>query len=179
MLTRERIMLIIEYLMKNDKQADWSEATRKLWDKFLANYEENVNRIYYQLRYQVWKPGPFHIFSKQEGKKLRKIYESEPEDLIVDTLWFDCLMYVFFNKKQIIPENCYGSIKDKGQHEIRRKIINLVKHRTNLYAYVGDTRQYYPTMDHEVLYNILQQHIKDKWLLWFSRICIDRMEGYK
>lgn len=176
-LKREKIRAIIEYLLRNDKTSDWCENTRRLWREFLQNYNGNVERIYTQLNNQTWEAGPFHIFSKKEGKKVRKIYESEPEDLIVDTLWFECLMYVFFEKKHIVPENCYGSIKDKGQHEIRKKIIDLVKHQPGLYVYVGDTRQYYPTMNHEVLYNIFEDHIKDKWLLWLSKICIDRMPG--
>ena len=176
-LTKERIYQIIDYLTTNEKKRDWSAHTERLWKQFLSKKDENVDRIYNQLNNQTWVPGEFSIFEKKEGKKLRKIYESEPEDLLVDTLWFQCLMYVFFEKKKIIPETCYGSIKNKGQHEIRKKIIDLVKHRTNLMAYVGDTRQYYPTISHKILYDTFKQHIKDKWLLWLCRVCIDRMPG--
>lgn len=176
-LTKPRLSIIIDSLTTNSKRKDWSAHTTKLWDKLLKDKEQSIDIIYNKLYNQTWVPGPFNIFEKKEGKKLRKIYESEPWDLIVDTLWFDCLMYVFFEKKKIIPENCYGSIKNKGQHEVRKKIINLVHRRPKLYVYVGDTKQYYPTISHEILYNTFAKHIKDKWLLWLCKISIDRMPG--
>ena len=82
--------------------------------EFLDHYEENIEMIVNSLRYQTWEPGDFIIFRKREGHKIRTIYESRPVDMVVDTLWFDCLMYVFFEQKHIIPDTCYGSIKGKG-----------------------------------------------------------------
>ena len=131
-LTRERLMLITERLVRSSKQNGWTDSQRQRWMDFLENYEENINRIYYQLRYQVWEAGEFIIFKRQEGKKMRTIHESKPEDLIVDTLLTDCLMYVFWEQKQIIPQNCYGSIKGKGQHELREQVIRSVHGRKNV-----------------------------------------------
>lgn len=176
-LTKERISNIVDYLTSNDKKRDWSYHTQRLWKKFLDRREQNIDIIHNKLNDQTWIPGSFNIFEKKEGKKLRKIYESEPRDLIVDTLWFECLMYVFFEKKKIIPETCYGSIKNKGQHELRKRIIDLVHYKNDLFVYAGDTKQYYPTISHGVLYNTFAQHIKDKWLLWLCKISIDRMPG--
>lgn len=113
-LTKSRISSIIDSLTTNSKRKDWSSHTCKLWANLLERKDYNIDLIYNKLNNQTWIPGDFNIFEKREGKKLRKIYESEPRDLIVDTLWFDCLMYVFFEKKKIIPETCYGSIKNKG-----------------------------------------------------------------
>ena len=165
MLTRERIMLIVEYLTRPEKQRGWTDTVRERWERFNEHYEENIERIYNQLRYQVWVPGDFNVFKKREGKKVRTIYESMPEDLIVDTIFFDCLNYVFFEKKKIIPETSYGSIKGKGQHDLRAKIISLVKYNKDLYAACWDTEKYYPTMDHEIIMQTLSSHIKDKWML--------------
>lgn len=176
-LRRERLMLITEHLIRNEKQRKWTPSQKKRWESFLSNYEGNIDRICNELRYQVWKPEPFIIFDKQEGQKKRRIYESYPESLIVDTLFYDCLMYVFFEKKHIIPNSCYGSIKGRGQHELRAKIIKLVRGRRDLYAYVGDTAKYYPTINQEVLMNAFRQHIKDQWLLWLCETCTSRLPG--
>lgn len=175
MLTRERIMLIVEYLTRPEKQRGWTDTVRERWERFNEHYEENIERIYNQLRYQVWVPGDFNVFKKREGKKVRTIYESMPEDLIVDTIFFDCLNYVFFERKKIIPETSYGSIKGKGQHDLRAKIISLVKYNKGLYAACWDTEKYYPTMDHDIIMQTLSSHIKDKWMLWFSSVCVSRM----
>lgn len=176
-LKRERLMLILEYWMRSEKQRDWSPSARKAWIDFSADAEENIDRICWQLRYRVWTPGEFNIFKKKEGEKVRCIYESKPEDLVVDTLFLDCLEYVFMERKKIVHDNCYGSIKGRGQHELRKRIIDAVHHRTDLYAYVGDTSKYYPTMNHEVLMDIFRQHIKDDWMLWLCQTCVNRIEG--
>lgn len=174
-LTRERLMLITERLVRSSKQNGWTDSQRQRWMDFFENYEENINRIYYQLRYQVWEAGEFIMFKRQEGKKMRTIYESKPEDLIVDTLLTDCLMYVFWEQKQIIPQSCYGSIKGKGQHELREQVIRSVHGRKNVMVFIGDTSKYYPTMVHNVLKQILRLHIKDSWLLWLCDVMIDRL----
>lgn len=168
-------MLITEYLIRTEKQNHWTFSQRKRWEDFLSHYEDNIDRICKELRYQVWKPEPFIIFEKQEGRKKRRIYESLPESLIVDTLFYDCLMYVFFEKKHIIPDTCYGSIKGKGQHELRAKIIKAVHGRKDLFAFVGDTAKYYPTINQEILMNTFRQHIKDSWMLWLCETCISRI----
>lgn len=170
-------MLIVEYLTRPEKQRQWTLAQRKRWQDFNADYEANIDRLYYQLRYMAWNPQPFIIFDKQEGKKRRRIYESYPESLVVDTLLLDCLNYVFMERKHIIPQSCYGSIKGKGQHELRAQIIKLVHGRKNLFAYVGDTSKYYPTMNHKILLDTFAQHIKCKWMLWLCNQCVKRIDG--
>lgn len=174
-LSRERLLLIVEYLCRPEKQRNWTEATAEAWADYLRNLEDNITILYYKLRYQVWNPKPFIIFEKMEMGKLRIIYASYPEEQIVDNLYTDCLNYVFFDQKKIVPANCYGSIKGKGQHEMRRAIIRKVRHRTDLYVGISDTQKYYPTMNHRVLMQTLCQHIKDRWLLWLSRVNLKRM----
>lgn len=175
-LTRERLMLIIEYLVKKPKQKRWTDGQRKAWEEFMADYEWNVERLYQELRYQTYIPGDFKVFKKKEGKKWRTIYASFPKDQIVDLLLTDCLEYVFVEKKKLIPAHCYGSIKSKGQHELRKKIIRKVKGSNGLFVFVGDTTKYYPTMNHDYLKMILRLHIKDSWMLWLCDITIDRMK---
>ena len=174
-LTKERIKRIVGYLTRDAKSKHWTKQQRKEWNEFMKNYSENVDFLYKSLRYRTHVPGPFKIFEKKEGEKMRKIYASYPVDQIVDTLLNDCLEYVFIEKKKLIPGHCYGSIKNKGQHELRRKIIRKVKGQKEAFVYVGDTSKYYPTMNHEYLKRILRLHIKDQWMIWLCDITIDRM----
>ena len=135
-LTRERILLIIEELTKGARQTKWTNATRRRWQPIMDDPLTYADNLYYKLRYKVWQPAPFCIFYRKEGKKVRKIYSSYPEELIVDTLLSDCLEYVFMEKKKIIPSNSYGSIKGKGQHELRRRIFKSVRGRKDIYRIV-------------------------------------------
>lgn len=178
-LTKERIKRIVGYLTRDAKSKHWTKQQRKEWDEFMKNYSENVDFLYKSLRHRTHVPGPFKIFEKKEGEKMRKIYASYPVDQIVDTLLNDCLEYVFIERKKLIPGHCYGSIKNKGQHELRRKIIRKVKGQKEAFVYVGDTSKYYPTMNHEYLKRILRLHIKDQWMIWLCDITIDRMPDGK
>ena len=82
------------------------------------------------------------MFEKKEGRKVRQISASHVTDQIVDCLLTDCLMYVYLEKKQIIPNTSYGSIPNKGQHKLRKIIINKIRHRKDLYVGVGDTEKF-------------------------------------
>lgn len=176
-LTRERIYLIIDYLLRHEKQHKWTRGIRNEWTAFMEDVDRNVDILLWQLSHEEYEYGDFIEFNRIERGKLRKIFASHPVDQIVDQLLTDCLYYVFLDKKHIVPANCYGSIPGKGQHEMRRKIIRLVKGSKNLIAGIGDTKQYYPTMLHDLLYSMCERHIKDKWLLWLCKITIYRMKG--
>lgn len=174
-LTRERLYLIVDYLTRAEKSKHWTVNMRKQWKLFLSDLDNNIMKLYYDLRYCVWKPSPFLIFKRRENGKLRIIYASLPVEQIVDNLYTDCINYVFLDKKKLVPANCYGSIKGKGQHELRSLIIRKVRHRTDLFVGIGDTSKYYPSMNHCILFRFLSDHIKDKWLLWLSEVNINRM----
>lgn len=174
-LSRERILLIIEELTKQGRRSRWTASTQRKWQLIEADPLTFADRLALQLRTQTWQPAGFSIFYKREGRKLRKIYASAPEELIVDTLLADCLEYVFCQRKHYIPGNCYGSIRGKGQHELRDRIFKKVRGRRRAYIATCDTRHYYPTIDHELLKQTLRRHIKDSWMLWLCEVTIDRM----
>jgi hypothetical protein len=50
-LTRERLMSITENLIRNEKRIHWTPSQKRRWDQFLSNYEENIERIKYELRH--------------------------------------------------------------------------------------------------------------------------------
>lgn len=174
-LTIERLILITDHLTQPSKQQEWSNRVRREWKNFYSNFDENIRKIYYELKYQTYIPGEFVSFTKREGNKDRKIDASHVVDQIVDLLYSDCLMYVYTQEKHIIPSTCYGSIPGKGQHQLRQIIINKVKHNESLYAGIADTEKFYPTMDQDILNSFHRLHIKDTWLLWLSELMIGRM----
>lgn len=87
-------------------------------------------------------------------------------------------MYLL-KRKKFIHRNSYGSIEKKGQHELRRRIIEKIKGKDDIYIAVCDTKQYYPTINHSILMRVLERHIKDKWALWLCWKTINRMKGIK
>ena len=176
-LTRERVYLIIDYLLRHEKQTKWTRCIRNEWRDFMKDVDRNVDKLLWQLRHEEYVYGDFICFDRAEKGKLRKIYASHPIDQIVDQLLTDCLDYVLCKQNHVIAPTCYGSIKGKGQHAMRKRIIRLVHGRKDLYVGICDTKQYYPTMIHNLLYSMCEKHIKDKWLLWLCKITICRMKG--
>lgn len=176
-LTRERLLAIVEHLTRRSKQKSWTPRIRQAWTEFLADEENNVERLWQELRYQVFVPQGFIIFEKKEGDKLRTIYASWPREQIVDNLLTDILQYVMCEAKQLIPRHCYGSVTGKGQHELRRIIINKLHGCSQIKVLVGDVKKYYPTILHAHLMQELGRHIKDRWVLWLCRITLERMPG--
>lgn len=174
-LTRDCLIGIIDELTSQARQNKWSPFIRNQWLEFVDKIKRNFNRILRQLRDMTWKPKPFIIFPRKEKGKERIMYASLPEELIVDTLLTKCLKYVFFERKHIIPSTCYGSIKGKGQHDLRKTIIQKVHRRTDLFVGCYDTKKYYPTMNHDVAMSIFRRHIKDHWLLWLCDVALKRI----
>lgn len=176
-LTLDRLRDIVVYLCRGEKKNKWTRSMRRNWANFLSDEEGNLRKIYQALLNQEYHFHPFNTFIRYECGKRRDIYASCPEDQIVDTLLDQCLKYVFMERKQIIHPHCYGSIKGKGQHELRELVIKKVRNRDDLYVAVCDTYHYYPTINHKIMGKYIRQHIKDPWLIWLCDVTIDRMNG--
>lgn len=176
-LTKDRLRDIVTYLCRGEKRSRWTRSMIKNWGKFFEDPEGNIDRIYNALMTQSYEFHPFNTFVRYENGKRRNIFASVPEDQIVDTLLDACLKYVFMEKKKIIHPHSYGSIKGKGQHELRELVIKRVHNRKDLYVAVCDTHHYYPTINHKVMAKYIRQHIKDPWLIWLCDATINRMHG--
>lgn len=176
-LTKELIREIIRYLCRGEKRHKWTRTMKKNWSLFLSDEEKNVDFIYNSLLRREYRFGPFNIFKRMENGKERIIYASNPMDQVVDTLLDHCLKYIFMEKKKIIHPNAYGSIIGKGQHELRDKVIKLIKRKgEDWYVGVCDTKKYYPTINHDILKGYIRQHVKDQWVIWLVDATIDRMD---
>lgn len=176
-LNKGTILDAIVHLTSNSKRNKWTFATEREWNKLLKNKEALIDEIYNKLLTRTYSFQEFKIFNRNESKKVRHIYASHVKDQIVDYILDECLKYVFMERKKIIHPHCYGSIKNRGQHELRKKVIDMVKGQDDIYVAVCDTKKYYPTINQEILIRAIERHIKDPWCLWLCRKTIRRMPG--
>lgn len=175
-LTPEMVEEAIASLTRTAKRNRWTPTMKRNWSRVLNNREKVAKEIYEKLNNQSYKFHPFSIFIRFENKKKRTIYASCPEDQIVDYILDACLKYVFMERKHIVHSHSYGSIKGKGQHELRKIVIDKVRGRSDIYVAICDTKKYYPTIKHDIMMKFLRQHIKDTWLLWLCEATISRMK---
>lgn len=176
-LTKEMINEAIDHLTSNSKRSKWTFATAREWRRLLKRRDEVVDMIYTKLLTRTYVFKNFKIFNRNESKKVRHIYASHVEDQIVDYILDECLKYVFMERKKIVHPHCYGSIKGRGQHELRKTIMDMIKGKDNIYIATCDTKQYYPTINQDILIRAIHRHIKDPWVLWLSEATIRRMPG--
>lgn len=176
-LTKEAIIDIIVYLCRSEKRKHWTKGMKKNWKNFFEDFDNNVNKLFQDLDKKRYKFHPFNTFIRYENGKRRFIYSSVAEDQIVDNILNACLEHALMKVKKIIHPNAYGSIKGKGQHELRTKIIRKVKNRDDLYVALCDTHHYYPTIKHDIMVKFLKKHIKDTWVLWLCEKTLERIKG--
>ena len=93
-LTRERLYLIVDYLLRHEKQKKWTRSIRKEWTEFMKDVDRNIDKLLWALKHEEFEYGDFICFDRIEKGKLRKIFASHPVDQIVDQLLTDCLDYV-------------------------------------------------------------------------------------
>lgn len=80
-------------------------------------------------------------------------------------------------KKSFI-NNTYACIKGRGIHKCVRKIKrDLINREATRYCLKMDVKQFYPSVNHDVLKMIIRKKIKDKDLLWLLDLIIDSERG--
>jgi retron-type reverse transcriptase len=79
----------------------------------------------------------------------------------------------------VFTADTYSCIKGRGIHLAAKKIKKALDEDPNetIYCLKLDVRKFYPSIDHQILKNILRQKIKDKDLLWLLDEIIDSAPG--
>lgn len=81
--------------------------------------------------------------------------------------------------KKVFIKNTYSSIRGRGIHKCVKDLYKDLHNNVEetQYCLKLDIRKFYPSIDHEILYSIIQKKIKDKWLLTLLKGIIDSAEG--
>lgn len=69
--------------------------------------------------------------------------------------------------KRVFIKNTYSSIRGRGIHKCANDLYKDLQNdaQKTKYCLKLDIRKFYPSIDHDILYSIIQKKIKDKWLL--------------
>jgi retron-type reverse transcriptase len=113
---------------------------------------------------------------KTASGKIREIYKLPyfPDRIIhhaiiqiVEPIWFKSLI-----------RDTYSSIKGRGIHDgVKRIKIALFDKENTTYCLKMDVKKFYPSVDNEILKQIISRKIKDKDLLWLLNEIIDSTKG--
>lgn len=138
-----------------------SKGKRGLGDvaEFEYKLEDNLFQLQQELKEQTYQPGAYHSFYIHDPKK-RLISAAPFRDRVVHHALCNLVEPVF--ERSFIFDS-YANRIGKGTH----KAIDRAQQFARRFKYVltCDIRQFFPSIDHSVLLNILERNIKEKALL--------------
>lgn len=137
---------------------------QKTVQEFCLNLEENIQQIRHELITQTYKTSSYHCFIVNEPKE-RVIYRLPFRDrvvqwaimLIVEPIWMS-----YFTR------DTFSCIKGRGIHDALDRLRNDLRNdpEGTQYCLKIDVRKFYPSIDHDILKQVIRRKIKDPKLLW-------------
>lgn len=127
---------------------------------FEHRLEENLLTLQEELRAKTYQPGAYHSFTIHEPKK-RLISAAPFRDRVVHHALCNVIEPIF--ERGFITDS-YANRVGKGTH----KALDRCQHFARHYRYVlsCDIRQFFPSIDHEILAAILATKLDDPHVMW-------------
>lgn len=154
----------VENLMLADEKARRGKKNTygvKMHDK---NREQNIINLHHKLISGEYSTSQYNIFKIYEPKE-REIYRLPYyPDRIVHHAVMNILEPIW---RSMFTADTYSCIKNRGIHALTKKLKEALRNDIlgTTYCLKLDIRKYYPSINHEVLKNIIRKKIKDKKLL--------------
>ena len=167
-------IISIENLQLADEKARRGKRKSKDILSHDENCEQNIIDLHLALKNKTFSTSKYNIFVIQE-KKERVISSLPYIDRIVHHAIIQVLEPVF---TKIFIANTYSCIKGRGIHGAATAVKKALKDVDNTtYCLKLDIKQFYPSINHDVLKTIIRRKIKDKDLLWLLDDIIDSTNG--
>lgn len=140
--------------------------------KFEKNWEENLEIVRQSVINKTFRTGEYREKIRYEPKK-RFIYVLPyAPDRIVHHALMNVLTPIF---EKIFIKDSYACIVGRGQHKGSLRCMEFI--RRNKYCLKGDMHHFYPSINHDILYSMIERKIKDKDVLWLIKDIIYSFEG--
>jgi len=142
------------------KKAVKSKKTRKAVQRFLNNRAELLEKLRQDIICGRYKTSPYKTFIIREPKQ-RIIYNLP---LYPDHILHHALINILgpIWRKMFIRDS-YACIPTKGLHAASQRTMELV--RKNKYVLQCDIRKFYPSIDHQIMMDIVAKKIHDRRIL--------------
>jgi len=167
-------VISINNLLLAHKNACKGKSKQKGVITFKKNLMPNIIALHNKLKNGEYKNPEYKVFTIYEPKE-RIIYVLPYESRIIHHAILQIVGDMFVKN---FTHNTYSCIKGRGIHKALTRIKTALKDvGGTTYCLKIDVTQFYPSVDHEVLKNMLLRKIKDKQLLWLLFEIIDSAVG--
>ena len=139
------------------------------------NKESNILELHSILKNKTFTTSKYSNFKIRDPKE--RLISSLPyyPDRIVHHALMNVLDPIFV---PTFTSDTFGGLKGRGIHGAARSIQKALKDKENtLYCLKLDVKQYYPSINHDILKGLIRKKIKDKDVLWLLDNVIDSSPG--
>lgn len=132
--------------------------------QFAADLEANLRQIEHELRAHTYHTSKYDVFTKYEPKE-RVIYKLPFRDRVVHWAIMLVIQPIWVSN---FTRDVYACVKGKGIHPCLKKLRQDMEDDPEGTAFCLklDVRKFYPSIDHDILKQVIRVKIKDPELLW-------------
>ncbi len=145
--------------------------------KFTMDLEENLINIQNELIWKTYTPLPVRQFYVSEPKR-RLISAPAFYDRVVHHALCNIIEPIF---DRTFIYHSFACRNGKGTHAAVDMLIKFLRQAIaehgRVYCLKGDISHFFPSIDHDVLYGIIERKIKDPDVLWLIKGIIDSNDG--
>lgn len=140
------------------------------------NRDKNIQDLHDALVNKTFKTSEYETFIIHEPKERVIFRLPYYPDRIVHHAVMNIMEPIWV---KIFTTDTYSCIKDRGIHACAMEVKRTLKDypEETKYCLKIDIRKYYPSIDHQILKNIIRRKVKDPDLLWLLDEIIDSADG--
>ena len=168
-------IISIENLELGDVLARKGKSDNKHVLEHDKNREENILKLHHALKNKTYTTSKYNTFKIYEPKERLIFSLNYYPDRIVHHALMNVLEPIFVKTFTV---NTYSCIKGRGIHRAVDNLKNALKDVDNTtHCLKLDVKKFYPSINHDILKQILRRKFKDKDLLWLLDDIIDSTDG--
>lgn len=162
----------IKLAHKNARKGKTHYKEVKMVDADLEHYCELISDM---LKNKKFVNSEYQVFTKKDKGKERTIYKLPYfPDRIIHHAILQVLEPIW--KKSFIPTT-YQSIKGRGVHKAKKDVEKVIRKEQPKYYLQMDIAKFYPSVNNQVMKEIVVKKIKCRDTLWLLNTIIDSVEG--
>lgn len=168
-------IISIDNLIEADKKAQKGKSKQYGVILHNKNKEINILELHKDLKNKTFKTSKYDVFKVYEPKE-REVYRLPYyPDRILHHAIMNVLEPIFVS---VYTSDSYSCIKKKGIHAALENVKKALKNvSATRYCLKLDITKFYPSIDHDILKQLLRRKFKDNDLLWLLDEIIESAPG--
>jgi hypothetical protein len=144
--------------------------------KMNENPEHFIDELHDMLASDSFKNSEYTVFKRQTEYKLRDIYKLP---FYPDRIVHHCIVQVMQPLwMKLLIRDTYSTIPGRGIHDGVARVKKALKDEQGTkYCLKLDVKKFYPSVDHDVLKQVLRRKVKDERLMGLMNEIIDSAQG--